>query len=159
MRGWEKVTRGLFRRCVWISMAVIRHTTWARGWLGVPLMQAAHSIFAYYNIVETDPDGYVSVEAQPGSGAHSRSSNDNWIQYAEVESGVHEGNYFYDFAEAMQPTLTPTATATETATATPTYTVTPIPTDTPTASPTAMVAGRTVSVPLIIKRGSLPEVD
>ena len=102
------------------------------------------SPFNYYNIVETDPDGYVSVGVQPGPGACSGGSNDNWIQYDGAGGGIHEGNRFYDLPETMQTTPTPTVTSTETPTMTPTNTV--VLTQTP-------AAARAILLLPLIRRG------
>jgi hypothetical protein len=61
----------------------------------------------YYNIVETDPSGYISTGARAGTGGEVVSAN--WIQYANATQGNHLGNDFWDWPWD-QPTATPTAT-------------------------------------------------
>ena len=91
--------------------------------------------YAYYNIVETDPSGYVSTGAFSGSGGEVVSAN--WIRFHNPSPGGYAENFFWD---VPSPTATPTATTyrpthTPSATATPTPTATG--TRTPSATPTA----------------------
>jgi hypothetical protein len=89
----------------------------------------------YYNIVETDPDGYESAAAGSVGGTVITY---NWIQYTGLSSGsIFTANDFWDrVALTATPTQTPTTTPTQTPTKTPTDTPTRTPTRTPTNSPT-----------------------
>ena len=89
----------------------------------------------FYNILETDLQGYVSVGASSVGGTRI---NDNWIQYTHPLAGKTLGdNRFWDLPPATDtPTPTPTRTATTTPTRTPTATPSHTPTRTPTPTPT-----------------------
>jgi hypothetical protein len=97
-----------------------------------------HIICEYYNIIETDPSGYISSGVQTSGGTPK---NNNWIQYAQPLDGkTLSGNNFWDkLPPTVTPTFTPTATATKTSTptATATKTSTPTATATHTSTPTA----------------------
>ncbi len=112
-------------------------TTNAAGWYGLSVSQVCE----YYNIVETDPAGYVSVGATSVGGTVV---NSNWIRYTYPVCGTNKvltGNKFWD-VRRVTPTPTKTATQgpgpTRTPTATPTKGEGPTwtPTKTPTISPT-----------------------
>jgi cell division septation protein DedD len=114
--------------------------------------------YNFYHVVETNPPGYVSIDAWVGPGG--RIVTFDWIRFAYPLSCSSEGLRFNDQfmptrtptptitatpAETSTPTRTtlPTATATATTTATmtpsatPTDTATVTPTGTPTRTPTA----------------------
>lgn len=87
--------------------------------------------YEYYNIVETDPQGYVSTGARSGSGGEVVSAN--WIRFHTPAPGGYAENFFWD---VPSPTATPTATFTVVRpTHTPSATATQTPTATPTATP------------------------
>ena len=96
----------------------------------------------YYNIVETDPPGYISVGASSPGGTVI---NVNWIQYVPPLAGKNlTNNKFWDsllptptLTSTSTATRTPTATQTRTPTATVTQTRTPTATATQTRTPTA----------------------
>jgi cell division septation protein DedD len=107
---------------------------------------ADHGACEYYNILENNPEGYLSNGAASTGGVVI--SND-WIQYTwPLEGKVLTDNNFWDaFPTPTQtktstqtvtrtPTLTPTRTPTATATPIPTHTSTPTRTRTPTATRT-----------------------
>ncbi len=86
----------------------------------------------YYNLVEIDPPGYLSVGATSPSGTVR---NANWIQYTWPLSGKDlRNNKFWDL---LPSTSTPTSTATRTATSTVTRTATSTATRTVTPTGTA----------------------
>jgi hypothetical protein len=59
----------------------------------------------YYNLVETDPEGYVSVGNQPGGGSNKSA---NWIQYVySLEGKTLSGNNFFDSPQTPSDTLPP----------------------------------------------------
>ncbi len=93
----------------------------------------------YYNILETDPLGYVSVGATSPGGTVR---NYNWIQYSSPLTGKDlTNNKFWDIQPATSTatstaTRTPTSTATRTPTSTSTRTATPTATSTATRTPT-----------------------
>jgi hypothetical protein len=85
---------------------VVSAVTDANGWYGLDVQTG----YEWYNIVETDKEGYTSAGASSVSGAVI---NSNWIQYYfEALSGTTTGNKFWDRSTA--PTNTPTPTATPT---------------------------------------------
>jgi len=53
--------------------------------------------YAYFNIVESDPTGYVSRGSVAGAEGVVR--DDNWVQYAGVGPGIYGGIAFYDVVE------------------------------------------------------------
>ncbi len=85
----------------------------------------------YFNILEVDPSGYVSVGALAGAGGTVQGKN--WIQYASPGIGTFPGNNFFDQAQGS-------ATATPSPTATP-GTPTPGPSPTPSATPSPTPTG------------------
>ena len=116
-------------------------TTDATGWYGLP----AESVCEYYNIVETDPSGYVSTGATTVSG--SKITN-NWIEYeAPLTGKTLTGNKFWDARPTATPTTTAVSTDTPTITPTRTPTSTPGDTSTPTPTPTATVTGGPTDTP------------
>ena len=94
-------------------------------------------VWEYYNILETDLQGYTSTGATTVGGSVVDPS---WIQYTPLlEEKVLTGNKFWDKIGATPtptPTATPTPVPTETPTPTPTKTPTPTPTKSPTPTPT-----------------------
>lgn len=82
-------------------------TTNASGWFGVDFTELRYT---YYNLVETNPSGYISVWASSPQGGGTKVSND-WIQYTAPISGskTTTGNKFWD---QLRATRTPTPTAT-----------------------------------------------
>jgi hypothetical protein len=89
-------------------------------------------VWEFYNIIETNLDGYSSVGATFVEQQGVRKVDNDWIQYDwPVEGKTLTGNKFWD---KRLTTVTPTPTATRTATATRTGTPGPTPTPTPTAT-------------------------
>ncbi|MCG2769767.1 MAG: DNRLRE domain-containing protein, partial [Anaerolineae bacterium] len=91
--------------------------------------------YEFLSIRETNPRGYVSVDATTVGG--EKKTND-WIEY-EISlpfSATLTGNKFWDWLEA-RPTTTPTATITSTPTGAPPSTATSTPTKTPTTAATS----------------------
>lgn len=97
--------------------------------------------YAYYNILENDPGGYISTGATTNGGVVITS---NQIQYsAPLVGKVLHANNFFDLPvlpTTHTPTITPsrTATPTSTRTSTPSFTptITPTPSNTSTLTPT-----------------------
>ena len=76
-------------------------TTNGEGWYGLPVYGECE----YYNLYETDPTGYVSVEATTVSGEIVDS---NWIQYTHPLAGkTWTGNKFWDVPDSPTDTLPP----------------------------------------------------
>ena len=98
----------------------------------------------YYNIIETDPSGYMSIgNSSPGGSL----INSNWIQYSFPLAGKDLGNNkFWDKPDSTN-TPTPTSTATSTNTQTPTHTPTHTATATPTPSQTATATSTATATP------------
>ena len=97
----------------------------------------AREVCEFYNIIETDPAGYISNGATSVDGAVIDA---NWIEYTYPLAGkTLTGNKFWDRKRVTDtpttapPTKTPTPTATRTATAT--NTQSPIPQRLPTPPP------------------------
>ncbi len=87
----------------------------------------------YFNILEVDPTGYVSMGALSGSGGTVK--NKNWIQFGSPAPGAYDGNNFFDVPAGgtATPTVTPSPTntpGTPTVGPSPTASVTPSPTPT-----------------------------
>ncbi len=109
-------------------------TTDANGWYGLDVYDG--DVCEYFNIVETDPAGYVSQGATTVGGSVVDA---NWIQYSVPLAGkTLTGNKFWDRS---------TATDTPTPTPTPTWTPTPVPSPTATATPTPTPGTQPTSTP------------
>ncbi|NOZ50006.1 MAG: DUF11 domain-containing protein [Chloroflexi bacterium] len=109
-------------------------TTNSTGWYGL----SAPEVCEYYNIIETDPAGYISDGATTISGTVLSA---NWIEYVgPLADKTLTGNKFWDRTRA---TSTPTSTPTPTPTQTPAATYTP--TQTPTSPPAAPTATATAT--------------
>ncbi len=116
-------------------------TTDSNGWYGLQLH--ADDVCEYFNVIETDPPGYVSDGDTTVDGDCITL---NWIEFVAPITANSTGNKFWDRKEST-PTPTPTAgpgtptsTPIPTNTATPTVgpgtpTPTPLPTSTPTPTP------------------------
>ncbi|NOZ06331.1 MAG: hypothetical protein GXP41_08285 [Chloroflexi bacterium] len=87
----------------------------------------------YFNILEVDPTGYVSIGALAGSGGTVK--NANWIQFGNAASGTYSGNNFFDVPAGgtATPTVTPSPTSTP---GTPTVGPSPTASVTPSVTPT-----------------------
>jgi hypothetical protein len=73
----------------------------ARGAYGLPVYGRCE----FYNLIETDPEGYVSVGADPGGGVFLGS---NWIYYADPLAGkTLTDNNFWDELQGSSDTIPP----------------------------------------------------